>query len=728
MPVSNSPQAQRLADRLPPQPPADATQPRVLIPGALKLSREQEDALINHVIRRKQDLSASMGLRDYSTESWATGGVGSDGAFNRRYLDTQQMGLDAYAMRYEWRPTVKGGIFAESNLHIPLTRRIVQQQIARLVAYFTGTEPYYSAYDVGAEDEEVAEKLEKWIRHVLDSENNTKADLDAALERACVCSAAIMALSYEKRYTYYQAFKSVLMDPDTGKPLVSQVDGDYIIEGEDEFIAPPQPTQTDELGNPIAAPVVNTGLMVLKRDGTTPAPATMVFEEQLIWRRILSKEGPKAELLMPADFLFPLNAKSLDEADILWHRVSEKLIELVDRYSQAENVPPEERINQVNLMLARLMPSTTNTEASAAKTGRSELGESQSDSQGTGSDHMEPVLNLDRVCLHYDANMDGAMEDIYLIMTEDGYPIVYDYVANFTPDARRPYRRLRVNPVAGRVHGQGSVELYEHLQTNCDLLLNRWNFSQSGSGRVTFWNPQLTLEGQADPSLTLNNGATYTPASNDIEVARILQYVHLPELKGVDLKQMIEFLMQIAMNMSGVTNVNDAGMVGLDTSKLATGVRNLEASSQELFGKYIADLSPDVRDIIRSLALLAIANMGDNPKVFKFFNGDLGVLTTINHAEVRNVNLDVSIELTKYKGEQTAAQSASAIQAATGFYALTPVVQQRLAPLYRQQLKSYQIKNADEIIMPLSPEEMLPPPGAAPVAGTDAATPPTSLV
>lgn len=725
MPVSSEPQAHRLAAKLPPLAPEEADKPRVLIPGALRLTREQEDRMIEHAKRRMEKLKGDLGLRDFATSDWYNQGLTSDGRHERKHLDTQYMALMTYAMKFDWRPTILGGIFAQSNLHVPLTRRILQQQIAKLIAYFTGTKPYFAAYDVGAEDKDLSEKIDRWLQHILDGENNTSADIDAGLERAAVTSGAFYSLSYEKRYSYYQRNASVLVAQ--GKPYLSQVDGDYIIQGEDVFIEQQVPvldpaTQQPTVDPMTGAPVMQaSGIMVLKRDGQTPHPGSEEYVEQLIWRRALVKEGPKAQLLQPGDFLYPLDAESLDTADFLWHRTSEPLIHLVHRFGQMDNVAPEKVLERVSLMLERLLPGTNNTPTASTAQARSELSESQN---SLGSDDAEPQLNMARCCMSYDANEDGNLEDILIIMTEDGYPIAYDYVPNFTPDARRPYRRLRINPVAGRIHGQGNVELFEPLQTDADLVLNRWNFSMSKSGRVTLWRPYNTVEGEVNPNLVLNDGGTYTPKPN-IKDEDILSYITLPDVKGMDLHKMLEFLMQIALNMSGVTNVNDAGMVGLDTQKLATGVRNLERSGNELFGKFIADLTPDVRDLVRSLGLLAVAHL-DGPRAFKFFNGEVAQLAEITPKDVASLSLDVNMELTKYRGEQEAASTQSAIAAATQFYALPVPVQMRVANLVKQQLKSYQIKNVEEIIVPLTPEEMMlmqpvQPGGNAPAPAPDAA-------
>jgi hypothetical protein len=365
----------------------------------------------------------------------------------------------------------------------------------------------------------------------------------------------------------------------------------------------------------------------------------------------------------------------------------------------------------------RLLTVSTPEARAAAGQGRADLNEPL---DSTGSDKHEPQVNWSRFCLWYDCLQTGNQGNILLIMTRDGtVPLFYDYIENITPDKRRPYRLPTINKIPGRCHGQGLAELFEPLQTNIDLLFNRWQFSMSRSGKIIAWQPENTTEGDADPDLELNGGETLHLKPGKT-LAETVQQVDIYDTKGQPLREMIEFLMQIAMNMSGVSNVNDGQALGLDTTKLATGVRNLEKSGQELTDKMVADLRNGIRDVLKSLMLLAAANL-QTAKTFRFFNGDLGSLGSISPDEVKNLTLDVDLQLTKYRGEQELMQNNQARQAGMEFYTAVPPgePQNNLAPLFRQALKTYGIKNVDDIIRPLM--AMVPPPDAPPAPGANPA-------
>lgn len=733
MPAS-MPQAHALFQNLPPVQPESATEPLVLIPSALKLTREQEDALIEFIRQRKDTLASELGLRDFTTPNWHVQAFDDQGQFRRRFLDVRFMAMMAYQQKYEWRPEVLGGIFQDSNLHVPLTRRILQQVIARLITYFLGSDPYFAVYDVNQDNKDLSDRLDRYLRHVLDQENDTKSVLASIIERILVCGECPVFLNYGKNVTYYQASKSILVD-ESGKPIFAIGNKDYIIEKEDVWIPAQVPvidqtTQQPALDPLTQAPIMQedpSGAMVLKRDGVTPRPANETYQTEIIWRRSVTEEGPRAEVLMPHDFLFPLNHENIETADCLIHIYDEPLINLVHKITTLPNATPDEMLSYVAKLHARLLPVASPDPSAATNKGRADLNEPIN---GTGQNRNEPILNWYRACVRFDALGTGNMGNILVIMTSTGVPLYYDYVENITPDRKRPYRLPRVNPIPGRAHGMGLVEIFEHLQINADLMFNRWNFGLSRSGSVIAFQPENTVEGDANADLDINGGETLHLKPGKT-LAETIQQVGLTDVRGMPIREMLEFIMQIAMNMSGVTNTNDAQTAGLDTMKTATGVRNLEKTGQELTDKLVSDVRPGIKDILKGLMMLAAANL-TSPRVFRYFEGAMGVLTTITPDMVQDLTLMVELELTKYRGEQDLQQNSQAIGAATQFYGLPPQVQMVTAPMYRQILKINGQKNADQIIQPMAMPMMppqgapgQPPPQPAPSPGSTPQIPPT---
>jgi hypothetical protein len=701
-------QAQTLAEKLPnPDRSLSGDKPKVVFPSALTLTTEQEEGLLLHAKKRLQELSDDLGRPTFECPhhepKWNLKML-SDSI--RTFMGRQYFAHLMYHGRVDWRATDQDSIYAESNLHLPLSRRILSQQIARAIGYITGTEPWWSAYDVGSEDLEFATELERYLRHQLHSEQDLTSDINTTIELTFIQGQQVTKVAPHRQVDYYETVAKVAID-ENNEPIVA-MDGDYIFES-DTFIAPdantstePQPPGTQEVLPP------KTPALVLQRDMRTPQPPVgedgkIVFKAVKIKRTLEQYSGPKAGNIFYLDFLCPLDAESIDAADCCVHLYDRTLIQLAHQYLQSgfRDSSAEEQVAHVSNLLHQLLPHTTTNAANADATGAAAARPAYDPGSSTlGRDQMEPMSQLAEFWMHYDVNGDGIMESIMMLCTRDCLvPLYYDYAANMTNDGLRPFKATVVNKVAGRWHGQGQMDVFANLQEAADLMLNRWNFSQSSSARLDFTFPELTVEGKDNPNLKINWGQQYRKENKNTKAAEIIESVYLNDIKSPMLRELLEFIMQIAMNMSGVTNVNDGQALGMDTAKLATGVRNLERSGMELFGKFLADITPGIRTIVIACMEVCLG-MLDKPRAYRFFDGKVSRLGAISPDQVRNVKLDVRIELTRYRGEQEEAQIGRAIEIATTYYQQPLPIQIRLTPLYRQSLQTLQIRNVDEIIQP----------------------------
>ena len=168
-----------------------------------------------------------------------------------------------------------------------------------------------------------------------------------------------------------------------------------------------------------------------------------------------------------------------------------------------------------------------------------------------------------------------------------------------------------------------------------------------------------------------------------------------------------QYYMQIASNMSGVANANDSQAAGLESSKLATGIRNIDRSGQEQFAPLLSHLSEGITDICETSLVIAVRGMDEEESFEVLGQNGVLILKQLKQADVRMLKWHVNLELTRYRAEQEEQQAQSAINVALGFYTQVPVpLQVRLAPLFRQQLKGYGVRNVDEIISLPSAEEV----------------------
>lgn len=688
-------------------PATGKAQPRVPFPSNYRLTAEQEETLVEHALRRLNDLERELGRDRVLLPNWYERDGGVQDLTHTTFMGRRSRFGAVFENELDWRPHVFGGIFRDSNLVVTLARRICRQMVARAQNYFFATDPWFGGSPEGMEDAPRAERIERYTQWKA-RKLGAKRTMERSVRQAFVRGECVVKTSYVVRDSLYEAMARVLVDEENNPVL--DATGEYILETDEwEHSLVPD-------GNGGASA---TGPEVLARDGVTPKPLAPVFVDKSITRRHVLFEGPESVPVYFKDFLCPLTAPDVQQADCIAHLYDKPVMELVDLYVKRGMLTAtnEERMAAVRKAI-QLIRDLTNNDGEA-KSGANQVGRDRTEEEGTGADNREPVAEIAECYLTYDANGDGLLENIMLVVDrKNRVPLFYDYVANVTPDGTRPFDVVRVNEVDGRWYGIGCMEMFESNQQVVDLMVNRWNLSQSNAGRVDFWRPDLTVEGDSDPDLKLNWGSTYT-LKPGAKAEDVLKSVYLNDSKFESLERMFQFFMQMALNESGVQHANDGGMVGLDSSKLATGIRNIEKAGQELFAPFLSDLEPGLEQALNRFLSVLFANL-NRAEVFTYFEGDTQGIETINPADVRDMKLHVSLLLTRYKGEQQFAQMVQMSQVVERFYAMHPAVQSRVAPFFRGMLKALDQKiDADEIIAPLP--LVAPDAGGMPPADTETA-------
>lgn len=689
-------QIDKILEQAPTYPPVDARdQPRVMIGSALKLTREQEDRLIEWAEDRNKTLEGELGREDLFDVNWYAADPGKAAKSAQSFMGRRVIYEMTFANQVEWRESILGGIFEESNHTVPISRRIVQQQVSRAIKYFVGTEPFMAATPIGETDRAKADKINRYANFKL-----RKAKLKKAIERAIygafIRGETIVKTTHLDKSVTYETEAVVLIGED-GMPIVA-ADGDYIYQDDDILmVAPPVPEGEN--------PMDFVPMSILGRDQVTPVPSAenRIFEARRVERTVTHYRGPESKPVYFRDFLCPLTAESIQDADQICHLYDMPIMSLVDMIIQNATLlgSSDSYVRGINLI--REVASESGQPSTASMKPRPELNELGNDMSMQGQPDAttsEPSVEIAETYLRFDVDGDGRYEDVLLVYDRrNKIPLFYDHVANVTPDAKRPFRCVRINPVEGRWHGIGSMEIYEPIQKIIDLSFNRWNFSQSSSGRIDLFRPYNTIEGDSNPNMEMNWGGTYTPLP-DKTAADVIESVYLNDIKSNELQNLIEFNIQMAMNMSGVASANDSEMAGLDSTKLATGIRNIDLSGHELFGVYVSDLEDGIEELVHQCVLVTMANL-DEDEVFEFFEGSAPEMAVMSPAEINNLDLNIRLEMTRYHAEQQLQQNLQAATIVREFYSLPPMIQAQTVEFYVNILKSFQIQNAERYLTPL---------------------------
>jgi hypothetical protein len=686
-------------------PQDDGISPIMPFPTSYVLDRVQEAELVDHAMTRLDELEREIGRDIAGTGDWwssnAIKAYNPEGteAPQDTWLGKRLLFDKTFKNEMDWRPALLGGIFKHSNLVVPIARRICRQMVARAINYFFGTTPWYSVYPVGIMDKDRADKADRYIRWKTDQSKLQRIE-EQAVERAFVLGEAVAKTTWKRKEMIGKTKATVLVD-EGGKDILG-ADGDYITEA-DLWV---QDASVDEAtGQPIT-----TDLMILKRDGKTVQPAAMIWQEKNITRRIVQYRGPESKVVHYMDFLCPLEAETVQDADCIVHLYDRSLMDIADEWMKS--IPAEasadERMRlkrEAVSVLRELAYSTHETD-----TAQNSDVVDQSSTAGSVRERRVPMVKIAEFHLRYDADGDGIQEEIFLVVDrKTRIPIFYDYTMNVTPDGSRPYSVVRVNEIPSRWYGMGAIEMMNPNQQIIDLWMNRKNRSVSGSGRVDLFNPYNTIEGRSNPNLEMNWGGTYTPATGK-KAEDIIQSVYLEDSIGEKLMEMIEFVMQLMMNESGVMSANDSNVAGLDSTKLATGIRNIERNGQELFSLFLGHLDPGVSDMLSKHVKLIMVNL-DTMEVYRYFeDGEggegAGEFRQIDPGDIANLEIDTRILMTRHRGEQVLESNIRSVQVVKDYYAQPYEVQIQTKDMFIDILKALQIQNANKIIVPL---QIMPP-------------------
>jgi hypothetical protein len=693
---------------------------KVIIPSALALPLEREVVLMQHVRNELNLMKQEMGRDSFSDDTGISTAPEVLNRSSRSFMGRRHLSHLVYHQQMDWRQWVMGGIYKHTNVHLPITARILAQQIARATKSFLGTQPYFAVSATNsAIDEELARDLNSWSRHQLETEGQLSYHLASGIELAFVQGESVMKSNHYRLSSFFESYRTIHIDPATGEPFVA-ADGDYIYET-DTFPPVMEPVTDPMTGLPVldemtgepavvqkVDPLTNAPLYALARDGVTPKPLQFNFQTVKIHLSQVLENKIKSRPIYYLDFLCRLKEPDVQKAATVAHLYDAPIIELCHQLlnEMFGANPPEEKLARVADIAAKLLTGSTAdthlSEGAAADRARPEIGEVNEYTKQVN----EPTKELAEVWLWYDVFGDGVMRSIMVLTDSQGnLPIYYDYTANVTHDGMRPFDVIRINPVTNRWYGMGNVEKFWDLQSTADLILNRAFFAQSRAGRIDFVNKDAILT-KSGEGIAINWGGTVELAPGK-KANDAFESIYLQDNKSDTLRGMLEIVLQAAQSMSAVTNVNDGQMAGLDTAKLATGIKNLERSGEELFLLWIFHLTPGIEGTVkRCLGLLLAKLKDDKQSLIRFFDRVTSRLIELDPALIRDLSLDAKLELTSYKSQSLLTQAQMGYNMASAFLNVpNPVHQKRLRPLVNQFLRALEILNSDEITAEFSPEE-----------------------
>ena len=716
-------QVTNLSEMLPVIPQSDGNKPRMPFKTAYTLTREQEDALVEHALLRLDQIENQMGKRQNASNGRVIGGKDFILSCDPHSFLGKRERYTARYYNHVADRAVPNTIYQHSNLTASLSQRITAQMIAKSCSFFFGQpddEEWFTAEGVGIDDDALSDKVKKYARYVA-KKCHIKERHCQAVEFGWVRGEAVVKTTHQELFQIYKRLATFLVGDD-GEPILD-AHGDYILQSDiwiPELIPanaptpppPPAGVAVQSTAMPPSPPqMIPSGIQLLKKDGVTTLPDNPIWKTDIITRRLVTWEGPDSRICYYKDFLCPIDASGIQpgEADLIAHLYDKSVMQIAQMFSSSFADGADGLTNlSAAVDLLKNMISESNIAKSDANQPRPDFYEWETEQSPNN-----PVCQIAECWLTYDADGDGQQEEIMLVVDRrNRVPIFYEYTANVTLRGLRPFEVIRPMSVDGRWYGMGAMEYFDPEQEFIDLQINRRNFRSGAAGRTTFWSPWATMEGAKYPTLALNHGKTYT-LREGYEAKQALSYVVLPPDDTTDLEKMIELFMQLMQVKSGVVNGADQQISGLPSSDTATGINEISESGQELFAMFLLRLFPGIQAALAAVVDTIFANL-DTRQIFTYFNGDCQDILELTPDDVRDLALHVSLSITQQRDRQILQAGNIADQVIDGFYQRSFILQQRTAGYAQARLKSLRVANAEQIIQPLDPATLPQPvqPGA----------------
>lgn len=685
----------------------------------LQLTKTQEDRLVQHVLHRFDQLNVESGryeasITDEAKLSSSLGALHALGltAHQAPWMLRRALYYRHFYNNYSDR-VQPDTIYEVSNVTASLSPRVTMQVAGKLKRALYGNKPFFSAAPVGDEDVELARSVRDFTRYKAD-EAELLPTLTAGVDLACIVGESVIKTTFVDERLWFWRNSPILVDAG-GTPRFDSK-GNYIFQ-EDRF-APEMAEQQAEDGSPVLAP---TGRMVLKKDSTVIINPDDRWEQRRVRVGDQVYRGARSQGIFYTDFMAPMTATCVHEADICFHLYDKPAMEVASWFLQGRFTYLATQ-GEVSVKAADALKILRDLAGTANGT----IG--NSDATNPREVHGEPdlisspgnsgLVQVVEAWVRFDADEDGVQEELVIMVDpRTRLPLFYEYTGMVTDDRRRPFTVKRVLPVYGRWYGQGVMEYLEAEQSFIDRLVNRWNVTLSQSGQVTFWDPSKTVEGQNNKDLVLNAGKTYRLHGGALaeEVLKVVE-IYAKD-RANDLRGMIEFFMQLMQLKTGVLSVADESISNMESSKLATGIRSLERSGNEMFESWLSETARGAVKVVTKFVTVTLMRM-DERETYQFTDGENAMLAELSREDVLGLRMNVEIMIATDEGERVISSTMGLLdimERVVNMSALAPDTVAALKPVLVEAARALKIPNPEEVIV--LPTPMVAPPAALAPAG-----------
>lgn len=646
---------------------------------SLQLTPEQEEKLVLKILTRIDEVRSEMGGLTGgggipNSSGWQFSGIQPSGWMWERCKNQMQYDND-----WTWRVAL-GGIFKHSNFSLNLSKRYARLMAAKTSDDLVGTDPFFSAMPKEHGDPEVAKEAEWYVQEQM-SLSNAKKRIKAAQKSALIRNESVIKLSWVTNDTHFIGPGIVAVGPfryqgpngdvtfGSGQPVMTPK-GDYIFQKD----------------NVIEDPLVK-GLHRLEKEPSVAFRYALEFAyNESLDQTLHGYTGLDIRELDYRDFLCPLNAATIHEADINVHLYDEQWERLKATYTG--------------------FPVSAKYVAAPY-----ESGEKQPKLEKKEEATTSQILNIVNCADVYircnpfegtDQDL-GIESEIWMVLDlKAKKPVWYDFLGNHMK--KRPFEVIPgVELVANRWYGVGVFEMLDHKQLYVDTQFNRVNWKSMKSSSLRFRVKNAVSQWKAGAKTVFGDDTIYDIEDPRFDAKNPPFFEVNPHEIDPFAMELIQLMIQAGSTEVGIVGPDDGQMSGLDTTKLATGIKSLERTGNILMKFTENDHAEAIGDILDQAVDIILEHMDADTWVYR---DDDKALIQMNRDEIRRLKQTVTLLLTKSRSTETIETARMVIQLVREYYeALTTYERYKLRPEYLRQLKALETPDADELLDDISKQQ-----------------------
>jgi hypothetical protein len=638
---------------------------------------------------------------------------------------------------FDWRKTLgerdserPTAIFAKQNDSINIIGGFCEYLSAKTVDDLMGSEPYFSILPEGKADKKLAETMQ------LHSEWRVrKSDFDATLAAAIPAAYAlgeqVVKIKYSKKTQFFETRRNVMVDPATGKYVLTAdgeniFDDDEIVQPAPEPVMPPPPPmpQQAEGFDPATGeqPPADPDIIAQQQqeqapDAPPPGPQyphpakdpsldlSPFMDETGQWtykEAFVAQEKPCGEplectALHHRDFLCSNTAVSLEKSDFVAHIYDLRISKAKAQWGLSKDV---------------LDKITDDTHAPKSSLGKPREGTAEAEDEGAQPLHDEDNDPLVQFAECYvPVNVQGHRAKVLVIVAvKSNVPVFADYLANVTPDGVLPFFMIRPFPVRNRAYGRGLFEIYSYAQEFIERQLNYIAYRNRHHA-----NPIRLIRRDMLTNIAEGQDIPVTPdtgldLAKNADPKQAITFVEYPDLDSRTW-ELMQLMMQVVQLRSGITSAAQGGVESLPQNSTATGIEAILSSGNTIHRLPVRHVRKQIEGAL-TYCLKLIYTYFDADETFTYLEGENIREITLAAEKIQDIHFDIRLTMTRFRQKEQRESAKEAIMAVNEYLNNTREEDKpEVRALYVDILKSLGIQDADRIIRaPLPPQPQAPPP------------------